>query len=261
MSNIKKQYKRKFHIVYQTTNIINNMVYIGAHSTDLLEDGYIGSGHRITLAVEKYGIVNFKRDILHIFNSPEEMFCKEAEIVNEDFLKRPDVYNIVEGGFGGYNKGTTGLKHLHHPESGKRCAVHINTIPNMIQEGWIMGRNMSSTSNTIWISKDAEKKMIMPIKLQYYIDNGWKKGLPKSPTHGKSWIYHSELEEYSLCDSKELPLKLSEGWVKKKWAPVKKGAAWINNGINNLRIDTNELGIYISNGWKKGMLTSRWIKI
>jgi len=258
MANIIKQSKRKFHIVYQTTNIINNMIYVGAHSTDLLDDGYIGSGHRITMAVNKYGIKNFKRDILHIFDTPEKMFNKEAEIVNEEFLKRSDVYNIVEGGFGGYNKGTTGLKHLHHPESGKRCAVHPNAIPSMLQEGWVIGRNMSSTSNTVWVFKDDEKRMIMPAELQNYIDIGWNKGLPKSPTHGKVWIFHPESDEYSLCEINELSAKLSAGWIKKKWAPVKKGAAWVNNDVDNLRISKDELDSYIFKGWKKGMITTRW---
>jgi len=234
------------------------MIYVGAHSTDLLDDGYIGSGHRITMAVNKYGIKNFKRDILHIFDTPEKMFNKEAEIVNEEFLKRSDVYNIVKGGFGGYNKGTTGLKHLHHPESGKRCVVHPNAIPSMLQERWVIGRNMSSTSNTVWVFKDDEKRMIMPAELQNYIDIGWNKGLPKSPTHGKVWIFHPESDEYSLCETNELLAKLSAGWIKKKWAPVKKGAAWVNNGVDNLRISKDELDSYIFKDWKKGMITTRW---
>ena len=258
MANMKTQTKRKFHIVYQTTNTINGMIYVGAHSTDLLEDGYLGSGHRLTLAIEKYGVKSFLRNILHIFNTPTEMYSKEAELVNVDFLKRSDVYNIVEGGFGGYNKGTTGLKHLHHPKTGKRCAVHPNTIPNMLLEGWRIGRNMSSTTDTVWIHNGNEKKMILPLELKLYIDAGWIKGLPKSPTQGQVWIYHSELKEYSLCKSKELTEKLSNGWIKKKWAPVKKGAAWVNNGIKNLRINADDLNSYISQGWKKGMLTTRW---
>jgi hypothetical protein len=258
MANIKKQSKKQFHIVYQTTNIINNKIYIGAHSTDLLADGYLGSGHRLTLAIEKYGVKSFERIILHTFTTPEEMFKKESEIVNKEFLKRLDVYNIVEGGFGGYNKGTTGLKHLHHPESNKRCAVHPNAIPIMLTEGWVIGRNMSSTTDTIWIYKDIEKKMISPDNLSNYIKEGWKKGLPKSPTQGKVWIYHPESGEYSLCEPAELTVKLSNGWIKKKWAPVKKGAAWVNNGVDNLRISKDEINNHISNGWKKGMITSRW---
>ncbi len=258
MANIQKQTKRKYHIVYQTTNILNNMIYIGAHSTDTLEDGYLGSGHRLTLAIEKYGIESFRREILYTFDNPIEMFSKESSIVNSEFLKRPDVYNIVEGGFGGYNKGTTGLKYLHHPESGKRCAVHPNIIPHLLLEGWVIGRNMSSTTDTIWIYKDNEKKMILPTEFPNYVRNGWKKGLPKSPTQGKVWIYNPESGEYSLCDPDELIIKLSNGWIKKKWAPVKKGAAWVNNGVDNLRISKDELDSYIFKGWKKGMITTRW---
>jgi hypothetical protein len=258
MANIRKQELRAYHIIYKTTNTVNEKIYVGAHSTDVLEDGYLGSGHRLTLAVEKYGREKFKREILHFFNTPQEMFAKEKEIVNVDFLKRHDVYNIVEGGFGGFNKGTTGLKHLHHPETNARCAVHPNAIPSMIQEGWKIGRNMSSTTDTVWISKGLEKKMIVPCALQEYLANGWSKGLPKSPTQGKIWIYNPASDEYSLCEAAELPLKLSSGWVKKKWAPVKKGAAWLNNGVDNLRISTEEVDAYLLKGWKKGMITSRW---
>lgn len=260
MANMVKQSKRKYHIIYQTTNIINNMIYIGAHSTDLLNDGYFGSGHRLALAIEKYGRDSFKKDILHIFDNPIEMFSKEAEIVNSNFLKRSDVYNIVEGGFGGYNKGTTGLKHLHHPETGKRCAVHPNTIPSMLNEGWVIGRNMSSTTNTIWIHKDQEKKMVLKNELTQYLELGWVKGLPKSPTLGKVWIFNPLTAEYSLCNFYELETKLSKGWIKKKWAPIKKGATWINNGSENLRISQENLKDYISQGWTKGMLTTRWFK-
>lgn len=258
MANIKKQSKRKYHIVYQTTNTINNMIYVGAHSTDIIEDGYLGSGHRLNLAIEKYGVESFQRQILYIFNTPAEMFSKEATIVNVEFLKRPDVYNIVEGGFGGYNKGTTGLKHLHHPASGKRCAVHPNTIPSMLLEGWLIGRNTSSTTDTIWVHKDQRKKMISPSKLTEYIKEGWIKGLPKSPTRNMVWIYNPMSKEYSLCEKKELEEKISNGWIRKKWAPVKKETTWVNNGISNLRIDRVEVDIYLLNGWQKGMLTSRW---
>ena len=254
MTNLKKQAKRKFHIVYQTTNIANGMIYVGAHSTDLLEDGYIGSGFRLTLAVEKYGIKSFERRILHIFNTTEEMFNAESILVDLEFLKRPDVYNIVEGGFGGFNKGTTGLKHLHHPKSGKRCAVHPNIIPAMLAEGWRVGRNMSSTTGTIWIHKGPDKRMIAPGDFNTYINSGWVRGLPKSPTLGKVWIYNPGSEEYSLCECADLPNKLVIGWIKQKWAPVKKGSTCINNGNTNLRVPSDEVTKYVNDGWLKGPL-------
>jgi len=156
VANTKHQNKRKFHTVYQTTNLMNNKFYIGAHSTDNLNDDYCGSGTNINRAIEKYGREFFKKEILYIFETPEEMFAKEKEIVTLDFLKRSDVYNIVEGGYGGYNKGSTGLKHLHHSETNERCAVHPNAVEKMLKEGWIIGRNMSSTTDTIWVYRGIE---------------------------------------------------------------------------------------------------------
>jgi hypothetical protein len=128
----------------------------------------------------------------------------------------------------------------------------------MLIEGWVIGRNMSSTTDTIWIHKGEDKKMIAPDDLLNYVNNGWQRGLPKSPTQGKVWIHNSESGEYSLCETNELSMKISNGWVKKKWAPVKKGAAWVNNGVDNLRISKDDIETYISDGWKKGMITSRW---
>ena len=83
-----------FYTVYKITNLENNKIYIGAHKTSNLEDGYMGSGKYITNAVNKYGVDNFSKEILHILDSEEEMYLKEKEIVNEEFLSRKDVYNL-----------------------------------------------------------------------------------------------------------------------------------------------------------------------
>lgn len=32
----------KFHIIYKTTNLINGKIYVGLHSTDNVDDGYLG---------------------------------------------------------------------------------------------------------------------------------------------------------------------------------------------------------------------------
>lgn len=92
-----------FYIVYKITNLINNKIYIGSHKTNDLDDNYMGSGKLIKQAVEKYGFNNFKKEILFIYNNPRQMYLKEAEIVDEEFLKRDDVYNLVPGGHGGWD--------------------------------------------------------------------------------------------------------------------------------------------------------------
>lgn len=101
------------YIVYQTINIVNNKIYVGYHK---VKDpnvfcGYIGNGVNIhypstymnpkfpfQYAVKKYGTSSFRRSTLFIFDTEKEALDKEAEIVNEDFIKRKDTYNIALGG-------------------------------------------------------------------------------------------------------------------------------------------------------------------
>lgn len=72
--NIKNEFK--FYIVYKTTNLINNKIYVGRHCTNKLEDGYLGSGGNYFInALRKYGVENFKRDTIE--------FCENFKILCE----------------------------------------------------------------------------------------------------------------------------------------------------------------------------------
>lgn len=92
----------KYYLIYKITNLLNQKIYIGKHETVNLNDGYMGSGNLIKKAIHKYGIENFKKDILYYCSSRSEMDQREAEIVTEDFCKRKDTYNINTGGSGGW---------------------------------------------------------------------------------------------------------------------------------------------------------------
>lgn len=90
----------KYYTIYQTTNLINNKIYIGLHTTDNINDGYLGSGIFLKKAIKKYGYKNFKKEILYVFDNKKDMITKEKEIVNEDFILRKDTYNMSKGGYG-----------------------------------------------------------------------------------------------------------------------------------------------------------------
>ena len=94
MKSILKQY----HYLYKITNLINNKIYIGIHSTNKLDDGYFGSSSTLKSSIDKHSKENFKKEILEWFDWRIEALLKEAEIVNDDFIKRHDTYNLIHGG-------------------------------------------------------------------------------------------------------------------------------------------------------------------
>lgn len=102
--------KQKYHYFYKITNLINNHFYYGVHSTYNLDDGYMGSGKRLHHAYEKYGIENFKKEILNFFNSKKDAYKYESEMVTEDLVNDPNCYNLMQGGIGWSTKGLTTVK-------------------------------------------------------------------------------------------------------------------------------------------------------
>lgn len=103
------------YIVYCTTNKINNKIYIGVHATENPDifDGYIGNGVKISMpstymkprtqfqaAVKEFGTSAFSRKTLYIFDTEEDAYLKEKEIVNYDFIKLNTNYNMILGGGG-----------------------------------------------------------------------------------------------------------------------------------------------------------------
>ena len=101
------------YIIYLTTNKINNKIYIGFHETEdpTVFDGYLGNGVNVKhpksynnpktpfqSAVKKYGINNFHRQTLHVFDDKDEALKMEEFLVDLDFISRTDTYNITIGG-------------------------------------------------------------------------------------------------------------------------------------------------------------------
>ena len=91
----------KYFYLYKITNKHTGSQYIGVHETYNLDDGYMGSGTVISRAIRKYGRDSFEKSILEFFNSREDMYRRESEIVTEEFVKKHDVMNIAVGGSGG----------------------------------------------------------------------------------------------------------------------------------------------------------------
>ena len=86
------------YTIYKTTNKINNKIYVGIHKTSNPYDSYLGSGVALMDAIKIYGKHSFSKEVLHICKNKKEAIQMEADIVNEDFVKRRDTYNLTVGG-------------------------------------------------------------------------------------------------------------------------------------------------------------------
>ena len=90
---------KKFNYIYLITNTLNNKIYVGKHSTDNLDDGYIGSGKLIKKAIQKYGIKNFTKEYLAFCDTEEKLNWFEKFYIKK-YKAREVGYNLTDGGDG-----------------------------------------------------------------------------------------------------------------------------------------------------------------
>jgi hypothetical protein len=105
---------KQFNYVYKTTNLVNGKEYIGEHSTDNLNDSYIGSGLLLKTAIKKYGKQNFKKEILEHFVSKEEAFNIQKNYIDKFNTLQPYGYNISPTG------GMHVMGCIHHSEETRK---------------------------------------------------------------------------------------------------------------------------------------------
>ena len=93
--------EKTYNYIYKTTYKNSGKYYVGMHSTDNLNYGYIGSGKIIRYAIKRYGKANFIFEIIEFLPDRKSLIQREIEIVNKELLSDTDCVNIVEGGSGG----------------------------------------------------------------------------------------------------------------------------------------------------------------
>jgi len=201
MANINKN--KQVHFLYKSTNTLNGNYYIGIHSTNKIDDSYIGSGTRFRKEVGKYGKQNFKREILDFFNSREDALAAEYRVVSEVILD-VNCLNLCQGGrVGGLNEEARRLSkekrdwlRKHDKEWNKKVSTNVSTGLRIHYEnrpGTFTGRTHKSESiekikaaaknrgigktnsqyGTCWITNETENKKINRTDI---IPDGWRLG-------------------------------------------------------------------------------------
>lgn len=93
---------KKYNYVYKITNLVNGKIYIGKHSTDNLDDNYMGSGVVLHQAYQKYGLEHFKKEVIQFYNGGDELNQGEIFWIAKFNSTDPNIgYNRTFGGDGG----------------------------------------------------------------------------------------------------------------------------------------------------------------
>jgi hypothetical protein len=206
--------EKKYHYIYKTTNIKNGKYYIGMHSTNNLEDGYMGSGKRLRRSLKKYGKQNFKSEILEFLPNRVSLVEKEKELINEKLLKDSLSMNIKKGGEGGFVNNEHKIKFINE-------AVKMFNIN--------------------------KEKMVERKKWLWDNDKEWRDNFSKKLSNGKigniSWtgLHHTEETKRKISEKNSINQKGENN--------SQFGTRWVTNGKENTKIKKEET---IPNGWRLG---------
>ena len=193
--------EKKYHFIYKTTNQINGKYYVGMHSTNDLNDGYIGSGTLLWHSIKYHGRENFKMEILEFLPNRKELIQREKDLVNDNLLNEPMCMNLRYGGVGGEIRFTDEIK------------AKIGKTNSVKQKG-----NLNSQYGKIWITNGVENKKIKDKDL---IPNGWRIGRILGSEFGK--LMSNKLKGTRIGNQN-----------------TQYGTCWITNGIESKKVKKTE---------------------
>ena len=277
----------KYHYFYKITNKITQEYYLGIHSTNNLNDNYMGSGTLLRKEYVKYGKENFFKEILKFFDNREDLINYEQSIVNENVLNDPLNLNIIRGGVAGLERGfTVGLvtvrdqdgncfdvkktdpryvsgelipatKHLVtvRDQFGKSFKVHVSDPRYISGELIIISKGNKGGTGRTYVMKGEECKFILKKELQHYLDDGWEQKSKCrgriSPTKGMTWICKGD--ERKIIKEEELQQYLDDGWTRARNVRPLLGTICVLKNDVEKYIQKEELQQYLDDGWvKKG---------
>jgi len=217
-----------YYFVYKVVNIINNNFYIGAHRTKDINDNYLGSGKIIGKAIKKHGRNNFTREILKFFDTEQEMYDYEAEIVTFEFIQRRDTYNMKLGGYTippeGFNtKGREALrkKYAENPE--------LKSLASLKSSETLKMKYLTGELTPTFLGKKHSSETKEKIKEAHAI-NGYQKG-DKNSQRFSFWVFNEKGERKKVKKDGLIP----EGFAVK--ISLSKPKKTFNLDVYNLRLE------------------------
>lgn len=265
---------RPFYI-YRITNTLNQKTYIGKRLSRVLnpdEDNYMGSGILLKEAYKKYGITNFKKEILFSeLCSKEKINLLEKEYIKKEKELGHGEYNIAKGGDGGQ----TYWGIMDTPEKRKQQGInYLNRLSSMTEEERkIYWQNVYEKSKQTKIKNGTWGKITKGTLGYKYTDEQRKrvseghKG-SKNSSYGKHWWTNGkESIKSEICPegfwagrngslSKEQKEELKQKKIQERKSKYKLYQCVETQEIGNIEfwrekgINTNNLNRVVDHNWK-----------
>ena len=193
--------------IYLTTNLINNMKYIGQHKGTKLDTHYFGSGDLIQRALSKYGKKNFSCNIIDTAQTAEELNQKEIYWINfYDAVNSKMFYNIARGGY------IEGRKLGHEVSESTRRKLRLANLGKKLSEETKRKMSLSQRGKHVGDANNAKlEKSRAKLKIANHGEN--------NPAYGKHWYNNGIITVYAYtCPDGFKPGR----------------GNWYNNGINEV---------------------------
>lgn len=252
-------------VVYKTTDTETGNIYVGVDTKN--NPDYFGSSSVIKkILKDNKNNHSLVKEILFEFDTAEEAFIKEAEIVTQEFVNRDDVLNIALGGSGGntrnYRKGYVICK----DKDNNTFQVHQSDIRLLSGELEAISKNMVTVkdkdNNTLQVSTTDERYINNELnhiqtgmvvvkdkngKTSYIKKEELLDGDYVGVNTNKNYVYNLKTNERRMVDKSELKHLLQNGWVKGTSAKTSLGTKWVNNNIVSKQIHKDKLNEFLIN--------------
>lgn len=188
--------------IYRITNLINGKTYIGQHKYKTLDDGYMGSGKLLKRAYKKYGIENFKKEIIcKNVQYKETIDDMERFYIKKEREQNPfGCYNITDGGQGGCTEEMK--KKISEKLKGHKVSDETRKKLSKSLKG------KSAWNNGKQCSEETKKKIAETLKG----NTPWNKGKRLSEEHKKKLSETNKGNQYAkgAVRSEETRRRISE---------------------------------------------------
>ena len=230
-------------------------MYIGKHKHEGFDPDYYGSGILLERAVNKYGKENFSVSVIEYFDTEEEAYDYEYELISLlNAVEDPRYYNISPGG-NGFREGdmsTRGTIWMNNGEDQAR--VPEDRIPEYESNGYVPGSLNRHLSGRIRVTNGTREHLIYPEELDSWLSIGWYRGRCESwSSNNKGYVFIERNGHRTRVPSDKLEDYLSDGWVRITFIPPNhEGDIYIHKNGKDKLIPESLIQSFLSDGWELG---------